>query len=224
MRGFIQYFIKNPIASNLVMFGLLLLGVFGMQNMKSTFFPEIESRIINIQVIYPGASPEEIEEGVVTKIEENLKGLTGIEKYTSVSSENSGIVTVELARGYDIDIILQDVKNAVDRINSFPIGMEKPVIFKIESLGEAISFAISGEVDLMALKNFGRQVEDDLLAKDGISKVSLSGFPEEEMEIAFREADLRAFQITFQPLKKHSQEFTLNNLCQNVKNRDKLAF
>jgi multidrug efflux pump subunit AcrB len=198
MKGFIQYFIKYPIAANLVMFGILIMGVFGMTSMKSTFFPEIESRIINIQVVFPGASPEEIEEGVVAKIEENLKGLTGVEKYTSVSSENIGTVTVEIASGYDIDIILQDVKNAVDQINSFPTGMEPPIIYKIEALGSAINFAISGDVDLLTLKGFGRQVEDDLLAMEGISKVSLSGFPEEEIEIAFREDDLRAYQLTFE--------------------------
>ncbi|MBR9922943.1 MAG: efflux RND transporter permease subunit [Bacteroidetes bacterium] len=198
MKGFIEYFIKYPIAANLLMFGLLILGVFGMMNMKSTFFPEVESRNINIQVVYPGSSPEEIEEGVITKIEENLKGLTGLEKTTSVSSENSGSVNIEIQKGYDIDVILQDVKNAVDQINSFPIGMEPPVVYKIESLGEAISFSISGEVDLLTLKSFGRQVEDDLLNMEGISKVSLSGFPDEEIEIAFREDDLRAYQLTFQ--------------------------
>lgn len=198
MRGLINYFIKYPVAANLFMVGLFLLGIVGLRNMKTTFFPETESRLINIQIIYPGASPEEIEEGVVSKIEDNLKGLTGVERYTSVSRENSGTVTVEVLREYDTDIILQDVKNAVDRISSFPVGMEPPVIFKQEQLGFAISFALSGNLDLQALKRYGREVEDELRAIDGISKVSLSGFPDEEIEIAFRERDLRAFGLTFQ--------------------------
>jgi multidrug efflux pump subunit AcrB len=198
MKSFINYFIKYPIAANLIMFGLLIMGVIGGMNMKSTFFPEVESRIITIQITYPGASPEEIEEGIVKKIEENLKGVTGVERYTSVSRENSGTVTVEVFKGYDTDNILQDVKNAVDRIPSFPVGMEPTVVFKQENLGLAISFAISGDVNLNALKRFGRQVEDDLLAMEGISKVSLSGFPEEEIQIAFREKDLRAYNLTFQ--------------------------
>ena len=199
MRGFIQYFVKYPVAANLLMFGLLLMGALSLLQMKSTFFPETPSREIFIQVIYPGASPEEVEEGIVNKIEENLKGLTGVERYTSVSSENSGQITVEVLKGYDTDVILQDVKNEVDRVSSFPVGMEPPVIFKREQLGRAISFALTGEgVNLGALKTAARQVEDDLLAIDGISKVELSGFPDEEIEIAFREADLQAYGLTFQ--------------------------
>ncbi|RME96860.1 MAG: efflux RND transporter permease subunit [Bacteroidetes bacterium] len=198
MRQFVEYFVKYPVAANLIMFGILVLGIFAGRNMKSTFFPEVESRIISIQTVYPGASPEEVEEGIIAKIEDNLKGLTGIERYTSVSSENSGSVTVEVLKGFDTDIILQDVKNAVDRINSFPVGMEPPVIYKRENLGFAISFAVAGDVDLATLKRYGREIEDDLLAMDGISKVSLSGFPDEEIEIAFRERDLRAFGLTFQ--------------------------
>ena len=198
MRGIVSYFIKYPVAANLLMFGIFILGFFGAKNMKTTFFPEVESRIISIQAIYPGASPEEVEEGIVSKIEDNLKGLTGVERYTSVSSENSGSITVEVLKGYDTDIILQDVKNAVDRINSFPTSMEPLVVYKRENLGQAISMAISGDVSLATLKRYGREVEDDLLAMPGLSKVELSGFPEEEIEIAFRERDLRAFGLTFQ--------------------------
>ncbi len=181
------------------MFALLVVGVMSLLRMKSTFFPEYPSRNISIQLVYPGASPEEMEEGVVNKIEENLKGVTGIERYTSVSKENSATVSVEVLRNYDTDLILQDVKNAVDQISSFPVGMEPPVVYKREQLGRAITFALAGEgVSLQALKDMSRQVEDDLLAMDGISKVELSGFPDEEIEIAFREDKLRAYGLTFQ--------------------------
>lgn len=197
MRALIKYFIQYPIAANLLMVGIFLLGIFGMTNMTSTFFPERESRFINIQTVYPGASPQEIEEGIVSKIEENLKGLTGIERVTSVSSENIGSVSVEVARGFDVDLTLSDVKNAVDRISSFPASMEPPTVYKRENLSFVISFALSGDVDLKTLKSFGRKVEDELRAKDGISKIELSGFPEEEIEIAFREQDLQAYQLSF---------------------------
>ncbi|MEO0625361.1 MAG: efflux RND transporter permease subunit [Bacteroidota bacterium] len=199
MRRFIEYFVKFPVAANLIMFGLLIVGAFSLAQMKSTFFPETPSRRIFVRIVYPGASPEEVEEGIINKIEENLKGLTGIERYTSVSSENSGSVDIEVLQEYDTDIILQDVKNEVDRISSFPAGMEPPVVYKEESLGRAISFALYGDgASLELLKAEARQVEDDLLAMEGISKINLSGFPEEEIEIAFREDDLQAYGITFQ--------------------------
>ncbi|MEZ4951455.1 MAG: efflux RND transporter permease subunit [Saprospiraceae bacterium] len=197
MRSVIQYFIKYPIAANLLIVTLLILGLFGYRELKTTFFPERPSRIITVQAIYPGASPEEVEEGIVNKIEDNLKGLTGLEQVTSSSSENSGNITIEVQRGYDTDLILQDVKNSIDRINSFPVGMEPLVIFKQENIGFAISFALSGEVDLRTLKAEARKIEDDLLAMDEISKVALSGFPEEEIEIAFNEDKLRAYDLTF---------------------------
>ena len=197
MRSIIKYFLDNPIAGNMLMFFLFIMGIFTLSSIKSTFFPEIESTIITVQTIYPGASPGEVEEGIVSKIEENLKGVTGIERTNSVSSENSGVVTVEVFKGFDIDEVLRDVKNAVDQIPSFPVSMEPPIIAKQESRSPAISFSLSGDVPLKALKNFSREVEKDLLAIDGISKIDITGFPDEEIEIAFRETDMRAYNLTF---------------------------
>jgi len=194
MRGIVQYFIKNEIAGNILMILLFIVGLFGLSQMKTTFFPEVESRNISIQAIYPGASPEEIEEGIVSKIEENLKGLTGLERVTSISSENSASITVEVLKGYDTDIVLQDVKNAVDRVSSFPVSMEPLTIYKRENLGRVLTFAINGDIPLKSLKKISRKVEDELLALDGLSKIELSGFPEEEIEITFRENDLRAYK------------------------------
>lgn len=198
MRALIKYFIKYPVSGNVLMILIFVFGFFGLRSLKSTLFPEVESRNILVQVTYPGASPEEIEEGIVLKIEDNLKGVTGIERVSSISQENTGTITVEVEKGYDTDLILQDVKNAVDRIPSFPTDMEPPVIFKQENLNFAFSFSLSGDVALKTLKEFARRAETDLLAVEGISKVELTGFPEEEIEIAFRENDLQAYDLTFQ--------------------------
>jgi multidrug efflux pump subunit AcrB len=175
-----------------------IFGWFGYRQLSSTFFPIYESRVITIQAVYPGASPEEIEEGVIIKIEDNLKGVTGVERVTSVSRENSGSITVEVLRGYDADLVIDDVRNAVDQINSFPGNMEPVVVYKVENTRFTINFALSAEnIDLLTLKKIARQIENDLRKADGISKVSLSGFPEEEIEIAFHEDDLRAYNISF---------------------------
>jgi multidrug efflux pump subunit AcrB len=198
MRGFISYFIKYPAAGNLLMVLILIFGYFGTQKIRSTFFPQSESRIIEIRTYYPGASPEEIEEGIVTKIEDNLKGITGIVETKSTSNENQALITVEGERGYDVDYLLQDVKNAVDQISSFPVGMEPPVVFKQESRNFVISFALTGNVDLKTLKVQARAVEDDLRAMEGVSKISLAGFPDEEIEIALDEAALEAYNLTFE--------------------------
>ena len=197
MRAIIKYFLENPIVGNTLMFFLFLMGFFGLLRLKSTLLPELDARLITIQLVYPGSSPEEIEEGIIAKIEENLKGLDGIERSTSVSSENFGMVSIEVIKGFNTDLVLRDVKNAVDQINSFPADMERPVIAKREYLSFAINFALSGPVDLRLLKATSRQVEKELLAFDGISKIDISGFPEEEIEISFREEDLQRYQLTF---------------------------
>jgi multidrug efflux pump subunit AcrB len=197
MKAIVNYFIRNEIAGNILMILLFIVGIFGLTQMKTTFFPEVESRLISIQAIYPGASPEEIEEGIVNKIEDNLEGLTGIDRVTSISSENAATISVDILKGYDTDVILQDVKNAVDGINSFPVSMEPVTVYKRENLGRGISFGIYGDVPLTTLKQIARDVEDDLLAMDGLSKVTISGFPDEEVEVTFREADLRNYNITF---------------------------
>ena len=181
----------------MLMIAIFIMGFLGFLNMKSTLLPEFDARLITVQVIYPGSSPEEVEEGIVSKIEENLKGLTGIERYTSLSQENAGLININVLKGFDTDLILRDVKNAVDQINSFPQDMEAPIIAKQEYQGFAINFALSGEVDLQTLKDRARQVEKELLTLEGISKVSIEGFPAEEIEISFRETDLRHYQLTF---------------------------
>ncbi len=198
MRNTLAYFIKYPVAVNVMMIAMVLFGLAGIRATRSSFFPLNESNIINIQVAYPGASPEEMEEGVVLKIEDNLRGLVGIDRVTSRSSENSANITVETLEEYDIDLVLQDVKNAVDRVPTFPVGMEPPVIAKQEMRNEAISMTVSGQgVDLKNLKQIARDIETDIRAMPGISQVELTGFPQEEIEIAVREKDLRAYNLTF---------------------------
>ncbi|MDB4347284.1 efflux RND transporter permease subunit [Bacteroidia bacterium] len=199
MKKIIAYFIKYPIAVNIIVIGFIFFGYFGFTTLTSSFFPLSESRIITISLAYPGASPQEMEEGVVLKIEDNLKGILGIDRVTSTSSENTAIITIETFKGFDTDVILADVKNAVDKVPSFPSGMEPPVIAKKEATRQTISFVVSGEgVPLTVLKQKAQLIEKDLLRLDGISQVSLSGFPVEEIEIAVKEATLRAYQLSFQ--------------------------
>lgn len=156
------------------MVAILIFGYFGYSSLRSTFFPVSESRNIIINAIYPGASPEEVEDGIIFKIEEELKGLTGVYKVSSAAQENAGQVVVEIKWGQDIDLILQDVKNAVEAIPSFPEGMEKMNVFKQEEMNFAISFSLNGEVPLSTLKAKARVVENDLRSMPGISRWNFS--------------------------------------------------
>lgn len=198
MKKIISYFIKYPVAVNVVVIAFVVFGYLGSKSLKSSFFPLSESTLISISIIYPGASPMEMEEGVVLKIEDNLKGVVGVERVTSVSRENTATIKVEIESDKDIDEVLPDVRNAVDRVPSFPTGMEPPVIAKVEMVRPTISFIINGKgVSLKMLKEYARKIENDLRAMKGVSQVSLSGFPEEEIEIAVRENDLLAYNLRF---------------------------
>ena len=198
MRQLIAYFIRHSVAVNVVVIAFVIFGFFGASKLKSSFFPLVDSKNISINITYPGASPQEIEEGIVLKIEDNLKGLDGVARVTSTSSENNGSINVEIDKGKDIDFMLLEVKNAVDRVPTFPVDMEPLVVSKLENFRPTIVFSISGNnISLATLKQIGRQVENDLRGIAGISQVSISGYPEEEIEIAVNENSLLAYDLTF---------------------------
>ncbi len=218
MKKVLSFFLRYPVAVNVLMLAIVLFGLMGLQKTKSAFFPLAESNIINVNIIYPGASPGEIEEGIVLKIEDNLRGLIGIDRVTSTSRENGASIIIEGFRDYDIDVLLTDVKNAVDRVPSFPPQMEPPVVSKLELLNEAISFTISGEgIQLKMLKEIARRIEADLRSIPGISLVELTGFPAEEIEIAVREKDLRAFDLTFEEVSNAVASANILSTGGNIK-------
>lgn len=197
IKSLIEYFVKYPILANILIALTLIGGVVSMVSTKKSYFPKVEDRIINVSVFYPGASPEEMEEGITLKIEEALKGLVGVDKITSVSSENSAAITIQKIDGYNIDDLYTDIKNAVDGISSFPAAAEKPIIVKQKTRTTAQRLAIKGDVDLKTLKNFAEIVEDDLLATGNISQVDISGLPPLEISIEVSEDILRRYNLTF---------------------------
>ena len=210
MRKIIAYFIRYHVAVNIFIIAIFAFGIIGLLSLKSSFFPLTDSKIINISITYPGASPQEIEEGIVLQIEDNLKGLKGVDRVTSVSRENSGTITVEIQKGENIDFMLLEVKNAVDRVPSFPTGMEPLIVAKQEEVRQTISFAVNGkDIPLATLKQIARQIENDLRTIDGISQIELSGYPQEEIEIAVNETSLLAYNLTFNEV---SQAVSASNI------------
>ena len=198
MRNLISYFIKYHVAVNVIVLAFAVFGIVGALGLKSSYFPLTDSKNVLINITYPGASPLEVEEGIVLKIEDNLKGLEGVERVTSTSRENSGTINVEIEKGRDIDFMLLEVKNAVDRVPTFPTGMEPLIVSKLVPVRPTITFAISGEqIPLATLKQIGRQIENDIRAIDGISQIEMSGFPLEEIEIAVNENKLLAYNMSF---------------------------
>jgi multidrug efflux pump subunit AcrB len=202
MRDLIKYFVKYPVSANVIMLLIIIFGCMGLFNLRKTFFPERTAKIIIVDAVFPGASPLEIEQMVTLKIEDNIDGITGIKRITSKSLENTSSVIVEIENNADNQIVTQDIKNAIDRINSFPDDMESPSISLMEDLNPAISYALNGDVSLNQLKKAAEEIEDDLKAMDGVSKIRISGYPVEEMEISVRENDLKKYDLSFQDINR----------------------
>ncbi len=197
MKRVLAFFVRYPIWANVLMFTIVGFGIISWSQMKYSFFPEIPPDYINVEVEYIGASPEEVEEGVVLKIEENLEGIEGVDRVTSVSRENFGTVIVEVLRGKDIDKVLQDVKNAVDKIGSFPKGSEKPVVYERKYRSHAMSVVLYGDTDLFNLKYVAEQIRDDFLDSPEMSQVNIGGLPNIEFSIEVTEEDMRRYEMTF---------------------------
>jgi len=210
MRKMTTYLIKYPTWVNLIMFSVFIFGMMAMAQLRYSFFPEIPPDMITIQVPYPGAAPDEVAEGVVLKLEENLEGLDGVERVTSVSRENIGTVNVEATRGADMNRVLADVKNAIDRISSFPQGSEKPVIFQQKFRMRSLSVVLFGETDLYNLKYIADELRDELLATPEISQVEIVGLPRLEISIEVSESNMRRFQITFSEIANAVRAANLN--------------
>lgn len=176
MKKSIEFFVRYPIWGNVLLLLLCGIGLLSFFQLNANFFPELEQRNIQVQVLFPGASPEEMENGIVNKVEDALKGIEGIEQVTSVSAENIANIIVEGRKGNDPEILLSDVKNAVDRINSFPVDAEKPVVFKVKQIERVVSLILTGEVDLLTLKKRAELIEDELLSSGVVTQVELFWF------------------------------------------------
>jgi len=197
MKKLIRSFVDHTFYANMIVVFLLFAGIAGMLNMKKALFPEIESKNILISVVYRGASPEEMEEGIATKIEESLRGVVGIKETTSTSSENFVSVSIETTGQIDIDEVLIEVKNAVDGISSFPNGAEKPSVYKVRSKQQVARMSIWGDADLHTIKQYADEVEEDLLASGKVSQVEILNPPTIEISIEVAEETLNRYRLTF---------------------------
>ncbi|MEL6538619.1 MAG: efflux RND transporter permease subunit, partial [Bacteroidota bacterium] len=199
MKRIITFFIKNSLLVNLCLIAVLIAGLVGLSSMNSSFFPATKEKFIIVEAVYPGASPQEVEEGIVLKVEENLKGITGIDRVTSTSTENSAQIMVEITTDAQADDVLQDVKNAVDQISNFPVDMERIVTYVQEVVNFTAKIAVVGEgLDLATLKERAEAYEDGLRDLPEVSKLVVQGYTDQEIEVAVQENKLRAYSLTFE--------------------------
>lgn len=195
-HGAIAWMASNPVAANLIMLLCLVGGLLMTTRIKQEVFPEFESEIVTVTVAYPGASPEEVEKGIVLSIEERVTGLDGIKKVTSSSVEGAGTVTVEALEGTDMERLAQDVKGEVDRISSFPEDAETPRVVIASNRRRTMSIAIYGDMEERVLREMAETVRDDLLQDPEITQIDLSGARDLEISVEISQDTLRAHGLT----------------------------
>ena len=194
---------QNPVAANLAMLICVAAGAIGLASVKQEVFPAFDLDLVNVSMPYPGASPAEVEQGIVFVIEEAVRGLDGVKRVHSVAAEGVGVVSVELLLGTDADKVLNDVKNAVDRIQSFPEDAEKPTVAVSSPRRQVISLVLSGDQELATLHALGERVRAELLADPDLTQVEVGGVPPVEVSIEIARESLEAYGLTLEQVAHH---------------------
>ncbi|PID80435.1 acriflavin resistance protein [bacterium DOLZORAL124_64_63] len=198
MNSLIRWFADNHVAANLLMLTILVAGINNALTITQQVFPEVELDIITVQVPYLGATPTEVEEAVCIRIEEQIQGVVGVKRITSMASEGMGMVSVELERGVDVRKALDDVKAQVDRIVTFPAETEKPIISQVERRTQVIDIVLYGDAGETVLKELADNVRDDLLVLDDITFAATGGVRPYEISIEVSEENLQAYGLTLE--------------------------
>ncbi|MGD8268293.1 MAG: efflux RND transporter permease subunit, partial [Desulfobacterales bacterium] len=196
MKTAIAWFAENHVAANLLMAFILLAGLWTGMTMKLEIFPETALDLITITTTYSGASPSEVEEGVVRKIEEQVAGLAGIKRIDSTSRESVGSVTIEVMKDWDLKKLLDEVKSEVDRLTTLPDEAEKPVIREITRRREVIDLAVYGDAPEATIKNLAERIRDDITNLPGVTLADIEGVRDAEIHIEISEDTLRRYGLT----------------------------
>ena len=193
---FLTWFTDNPVAANLMMVIFIAGGLISLATMHKEEFPNIEPGIVQIQIPYLGAAPEEVEQAVCIRVEEAIEGVDGMDRFASTSREGMCSVMVELLQNADITTVLNEIKGKVDAISTFPAETEKPIVSSMQFRGQTISLAVHGNTDEGTLKLLAEEIRDDISALEGISQVSVAYARPWEISIEVSEQTLRQYNLT----------------------------
>jgi multidrug efflux pump subunit AcrB len=210
MRSLVAWWVRNPVAANLLMLIIAISGWLGLDHIEKEAMPGVTPDTIQIELAWRGASPKEVEQQLVARVEESLKNLTNVYRFTSQSQEGFGFVTVETYPGIDPNGFLNDVKNAVDSITSFPRDIENPRVKRQEYNYEMIRVAVAGDIGERPLTRLAEELRNDLARQPYVSKVDLFGSRPEEVTIELSEEALRRYDLTFSDVAVAIRASSLN--------------
>lgn len=194
--GPIEWMARNSIAANLIMIMLLAGGFWMATQVQKEVFPQFQLDIIQVTVSYPGAAPEEVEQGILLPVEEAVQGIQSIQEMTSTAREGSGNIQLELVVGTNRMQALQDVEQAVDRIRTFPEQAEEPRVRVVTPTRDVMELTLYGDVDVWTLRQLGEQVRNRLLAENNITQAAISDVPTYLTSVEIPQETLRRYNLT----------------------------
>lgn len=210
MTRIIAWFVHNPVAANLLMVVLVIGGLISLSQLRQEEFPNIELGVVQVEVPYLGAAPEEVESGVCIRIEEALEGAQNIFRMTSNSREGSCGVILELESNADRVQALNDIKGRVDAISTFPVETERPIVSLLQNLNDGLQIAISGNASERSLKNIALQMREEIAEIEGISTVEIASVRADEIAIEISEQTLRRYGLTLDQVANAVRRFSLD--------------
>ena len=211
MHSLISWFTRNSVAANLLMCGIVFWGLFSLNNrIPLEVFPSFELDVVSVRVPLRGASPTEVEESINVKIEEAIQDLTEIKSVTSTAAEGLGSVRIEVNSRANVDEVLDDIKQRIDQIGTFPADAEPASVYTVERVREVISVVIAGPLSEKELRTLANNVRDDLEALPNVSQVSLSGVRDFELAIEISEKTLLEYGLTFADVAQSISNSSLN--------------
>ncbi len=208
--GIIAWFARNSVAANLLMVVIILTGIFSAMTIRTQMMPDVEIDQVNVDVAFPGASPGEVESGVASRIEEAVRDIEGIDEMRSFSNEGFARIRLDIKANYDVLVILDEVKIAVDRISSFPESIEKPVIYRNQRQRGAINVQIYGALDEADMKSFVELVQDEILNLPNVSKTEVRGARPYEIAIELEEFKLRQYNLSLEDVSRAIKRSSLD--------------
>ncbi len=206
MKAAIRWFVGNGVAANLLRVLVVAGGLITVGSVTKEVFPEINPNLVTVQVLYPGAAPQEVEQGIVVPVEEELQGVDGVRRISSSSAEGMGTVSVEVDTGFAVRDVLDEVRTRVDAIANFPDEAERPVVREVISRRQVLDVALSGDVGEQALKRLGERVRDEIAALPGITQVDLVAVRPYEIAIEVSEDALRRHGLRFDDVARAVRE------------------
>jgi multidrug efflux pump subunit AcrB len=210
MKRVLAAFVKNIVFANIILLLIFITGGFALKSMVRENFPEFSLDMVTITVPFPGADPEEIEEGISRKLEEAIEGIEGIKLYTTYSSENSGTALIEIHENYEVDKVLDRIRTDIDAISTFPVDAEKPIITELLLKDPVVLLYLSGAMSERRIKEYAERIKDELQELDSVSQIDIFGSRQYEIAVEVSEERLREYGLTFSAVSNAIRKSNLN--------------